>query len=174
MNDKLFLKEYRNKYNLTTKEISEKLGVPVSTLKTIEKGSKPNVVLAIKLAKFFNVSVEMLFHDPTSKNYSKLSYKYLIESLDDLVDLIAQLKDKDHEKETIEKSILRVCQVINMELVDKKELLSILDKNESLLKENSDLKTRIINTLEDLNNIKDDYYKKIAENKVLTSKALEG
>ena len=52
----------RVRYNLTQAELAEKLGVSRQTIHAVEKNKfNPSVTLAIKMAKFFNVTVEYLF-----------------------------------------------------------------------------------------------------------------
>ncbi len=54
--------EYRTKAGLTQEQLAEKVGVTRQTIIAIEKGNyTPSVLLAIKLAKTFSVSVESLF-----------------------------------------------------------------------------------------------------------------
>lgn len=48
--------------NITQEELASHIGVTRKTINTIETGKfVPSVVLAIKLAKFFQISVEELF-----------------------------------------------------------------------------------------------------------------
>jgi putative transcriptional regulator len=52
----------RTKGALTQEELAQKVGVTRQTIIAIEKGNyTPSVLLAIKLAKVFSVSVESLF-----------------------------------------------------------------------------------------------------------------
>jgi putative transcriptional regulator len=54
---------FRKKRNKTQEEVAQAIGVTRQTIIAIEKGNyTPSVLLAIKLAKFFNTSVEELFH----------------------------------------------------------------------------------------------------------------
>ncbi len=53
----------RKKFNITQEEVAHAVGVTRQTIIAIEKGNyTPSVLLAIKLARFFNTSVEKLFH----------------------------------------------------------------------------------------------------------------
>lgn len=53
----------RKKKNITQEEVAQAVGVTRQTIIAIEKGNyTPSVLLAIKLAKFFNTTVEKLFH----------------------------------------------------------------------------------------------------------------
>lgn len=53
----------RKKRNKTQEEVAHAVGVTRQTIIAIEKGNyTPSVLLALKLAKFFNTSVEELFH----------------------------------------------------------------------------------------------------------------
>ncbi len=52
----------RTKAGLTQEELGEKVGVSRQTIIAIEKGNyTPSVLLAIKIAKVFRVSVEEIF-----------------------------------------------------------------------------------------------------------------
>lgn len=52
----------RTKAGLTQEELGEKVGVSRQTIIAIEKGNyTPSVLLAIKIAKVFKVSVEEIF-----------------------------------------------------------------------------------------------------------------
>lgn len=54
--------ECRTKKGVTQEELAEKVGVSRQTIIAIEKGNyTPSVGLALKLALFFNISVEKLF-----------------------------------------------------------------------------------------------------------------
>lgn len=59
---KNMLKVYRAMYNMTQEDLSNKIGVSRQTINYIEKGKySPSVVLALKIAKIFNCTVEDLF-----------------------------------------------------------------------------------------------------------------
>jgi putative transcriptional regulator len=48
--------------NITQEELAMKIGVTRKTINTIENGKfVPSVILAIRLAKFFDIAVEELF-----------------------------------------------------------------------------------------------------------------
>ncbi|PIS04923.1 MAG: transcriptional regulator [Candidatus Buchananbacteria bacterium CG10_big_fil_rev_8_21_14_0_10_42_9] len=52
----------RTKLNVTQEELASAVGVTRQTIIALEKGNYiPSVLLALKLAKFFNKSVEDLF-----------------------------------------------------------------------------------------------------------------
>jgi putative transcriptional regulator len=54
--------EHRTKVGLTQEELAQKVGVTRQTIIAIERGNyTPSVLLALKLAKIFSVSVESLF-----------------------------------------------------------------------------------------------------------------
>ncbi|GAA0351433.1 helix-turn-helix transcriptional regulator [Bacillus horti] len=56
------LKVHRAKHNLTQEQLAELIGVTRKTINTIENGKfMPSAILAIKLAKVFEVAVEELF-----------------------------------------------------------------------------------------------------------------
>ena len=59
---KNLIKVERARHNLTQEQLAEKLEVSRQTIHAIEKGKfNPSVILAIKMARFFNVTVEYLF-----------------------------------------------------------------------------------------------------------------
>ncbi|MBM7559732.1 helix-turn-helix transcriptional regulator [Marinitoga litoralis] len=59
---KNMLKVYRAMYDMTQEDLSNKIGVSRQTINYIEKGKySPSVVLALKIAKIFNCTVEDLF-----------------------------------------------------------------------------------------------------------------
>jgi len=59
---KNLVKVERARYDLTQAKLAEKLGVSRQTIHAIEKNKfNPSVTLAIKMARFFNVTVEYLF-----------------------------------------------------------------------------------------------------------------
>ncbi len=54
--------EHRTKAGLTQEQLAEKVGVTRQTIIAIERGNyTPSVLLALKLAKVFSVTVESLF-----------------------------------------------------------------------------------------------------------------
>lgn len=56
------INEYRTKHKLTQEELAQKVGVTRQTIIAIERGNyTPSVLLALKLAETFSVSVETLF-----------------------------------------------------------------------------------------------------------------
>ena len=59
---KNLIKLERARHNLTQADLAEKLGVSRQTIYAIEKNKfNPSVTVAIKMARFFNVTVEYLF-----------------------------------------------------------------------------------------------------------------
>lgn len=54
--------ELRTKKGLTQEELAKEVGVTRQTIIAIEKGNyTPSVLLAIRIAKYFNVSVDDIF-----------------------------------------------------------------------------------------------------------------
>ena len=54
--------EHRTKVGLTQEQLAEKVGVTRQTIIAIERGNyTPSVLLALKLAGVFSISVESLF-----------------------------------------------------------------------------------------------------------------
>ncbi len=59
---KNLVKVERARHDLTQADLAEKLGVSRQTIHAIEKNKfNPSVTLAIKMAKYFKVTVEYLF-----------------------------------------------------------------------------------------------------------------
>lgn len=59
---KNLIKVERARHNLTQADLAEKLGVSRQTIHAIEKNKfNPSVTLALKMARFFKVTVEYLF-----------------------------------------------------------------------------------------------------------------
>ncbi len=59
---KNLIKVERARHDLTQAQLAEKLGVSRQTIHAIEKNKfNPSVTLAIKMAKYFKVTVEYLF-----------------------------------------------------------------------------------------------------------------
>lgn len=59
---KNLVKVERARFDLTQADLADKLGVSRQTIHAIERNKfNPSVVLAIKMARFFEVSVEYLF-----------------------------------------------------------------------------------------------------------------
>ncbi len=56
------VQDYRNKNKVTQEELGRAVGVTRQTIIAIEKGNyTPSVLLALKIAKYFNTTVEKLF-----------------------------------------------------------------------------------------------------------------
>ncbi|MSR94619.1 helix-turn-helix transcriptional regulator [Clostridiaceae bacterium 68-1-5] len=56
------IKEYRAKFDMKQEELAEKVGVRRETIGNLEKGRyNPSLVLAWKIAKVFNTSIEDVF-----------------------------------------------------------------------------------------------------------------
>jgi len=56
------IKELRARYNLTQKELADKVGVRRETIVFLEKGKyNPSLKLAYKISKVFKTSIEELF-----------------------------------------------------------------------------------------------------------------
>ncbi|MEK7177788.1 MAG: helix-turn-helix transcriptional regulator [Patescibacteria group bacterium] len=57
-----FVQECRNRKKITQEDLGNIIGVTRQTIIAIEKGNyTPSVLLALKIAKYFNISVEKLF-----------------------------------------------------------------------------------------------------------------
>ncbi len=56
------VQHFRKKQKVTQEELAEAVGVTRQTVIAIEKGNyTPSVLLALKIAKFFKISVEEIF-----------------------------------------------------------------------------------------------------------------
>lgn len=56
------LEEIRKKHGFTQGEIAEKLGVSRQTIGSLENGRyNPSIVLAFRIARFFNMNIEEIF-----------------------------------------------------------------------------------------------------------------
>lgn len=56
------VQDYRNKHKVTQEELGKAVDVTRQTIIAIEKGNyTPSVLLALKIAKYFNTTVEKLF-----------------------------------------------------------------------------------------------------------------
>lgn len=59
---KNIIKVERARHNLTQADLAEKIGVSRQSINAIEKGKYvPSTLLALKMARLFNMSVEELF-----------------------------------------------------------------------------------------------------------------
>lgn len=56
------LEEIRKQYGITQEELAQKLEVSRQTIGSLENGRyNPSILLAFKISKFFNVSIEEIF-----------------------------------------------------------------------------------------------------------------
>lgn len=56
------LEEIRKQHGITQEELAEKLEVSRQTIGSLENGRyNPSIILAFKIARFFNMSVEEIF-----------------------------------------------------------------------------------------------------------------
>ncbi len=57
-----FVQDYRNKNKVTQEDLGKAVGVTRQTIIAIEKANyTPSVLLALKIAKYFNTTIEKLF-----------------------------------------------------------------------------------------------------------------
>lgn len=57
-----FVQQYRNKNKITQEDLGNAVNVTRQTIIAIEKGNyTPSVLLALKIAQYFNTTVEKLF-----------------------------------------------------------------------------------------------------------------
>ena len=57
------LKKHRRQHSLTQQKVAEKLGIERSTYAKYEKGRKPEVDVLIRLASFYNMTIDELLSD---------------------------------------------------------------------------------------------------------------
>ena len=63
------LKSYRKRLKINQSELGKKVGVSRQTISSIERGKyNPSVVLALKIARVFDTSVEEIFSYKEEKN----------------------------------------------------------------------------------------------------------
>jgi len=56
------LEEFRKKHDLSQEELADELEVSRQTIGSLENGRyNPSIILAFKIAKFFNKSIEEIF-----------------------------------------------------------------------------------------------------------------
>lgn len=59
---KNYLRELRNKFNMTQEQLADKVAVSRQTIISIENGKyNPSLILAYKIAKEFSCSIEEVF-----------------------------------------------------------------------------------------------------------------
>ena len=81
------LKNLRKNYNLTQKEIAEKLHIATTTYQTYEQGAcEPNIDILKSLSKFYKVSIDEI----VGNDYTALMTKEKL----DLQNLITQLNQE--------------------------------------------------------------------------------
>jgi transcriptional regulator with XRE-family HTH domain len=85
------LKEVLIYQNITVKELAERTGISKHTLDhyLTKNGSRPQVELAVKIARALNVSVEYLVYGDTASNTKNSR------NIDGLVKKMESLSDKD-------------------------------------------------------------------------------
>ncbi len=64
------LEEIRKQHGITQEELAQKLEVSRQTIGSLENGRyNPSILLAFKISKFFNVSIEEIFiYEESSEN----------------------------------------------------------------------------------------------------------
>ncbi|OBR94385.1 anaerobic benzoate catabolism transcriptional regulator [Clostridium ragsdalei P11] len=64
------LEEIRKQHGITQEELAQKLEVSRQTIGSLENGRyNPSILLAFKISKFFNVSIEEIFiYEENSQN----------------------------------------------------------------------------------------------------------
>ena len=70
------MKEYRAKYKMTQKELSEKVHVTSRTMISLENGKfNPSIMLAYRIACVFHTTVEDLFCLQENKEWEDLNHE---------------------------------------------------------------------------------------------------
>ncbi len=102
------LKKLRISAGLTQTELGKIIGVGKTTISMYETGnSTPSDEIKLKIAEYFNVSVDYLFGKTDIKNHESASIKYPAQnSLEDELFTGFRLLSKDDQEEIIE--ILRI------------------------------------------------------------------
>lgn len=66
------LEELRKKRGITQEELADALSVSRQTVSSLESGRyNPSILLAYKIANYFNVSIEQVFINPEETNNEK-------------------------------------------------------------------------------------------------------
>ncbi len=88
------LKEYRQKYNLSQKELSTKIGIPPTTLFSYETGKcDPGVNTLIKLADIYHITIDELVGRPTNL----INKMVLSERERSIIDKVLKMNTKQQE-----------------------------------------------------------------------------
>lgn len=89
------LKSFRSKLNLSQAELSKKVNIPTTTLFNYELGKcEPNIETLIKLANFYNVSLDEL----VGREADTINLKYLDENEAYLIRKILKMNDLELAK----------------------------------------------------------------------------
>lgn len=101
------IREYRQKKNLTQKELGDRIGKKMGTISDYEKGkSSPGQDALFKIANVLDVSIDDLFPEPNSNtsleealNLSETKFTAEeVQQLKQLMHLMESLPDDDREK----------------------------------------------------------------------------
>lgn len=86
------LKKLRKEQNLTQKELANKLNIALRTYTNYELGVvEPNIATLIKLADYFDVSVDYLINH---RQANKLDMSILTDTQKNIIDIVSQLNEK--------------------------------------------------------------------------------
>ncbi len=88
------LKEFRQKLNLSQIELAKQLTIPQQTYCSYETGrSQPNIETLIKIADYFNISIDQLVGRPTKI----LNRMMLNERENSIIEKLLKMNDKQQE-----------------------------------------------------------------------------
>ena len=63
------LEELRKQHGITQEELADALSVSRQTVSSLESGRyNPSILLAFKIANYFNVTIEQVFMNPEERN----------------------------------------------------------------------------------------------------------
>jgi transcriptional regulator with XRE-family HTH domain len=93
------LKELRKEKKLTQAQVAEHLDVSVSTYTKYETGvNEPDIAMLIKIAKFFNVSIDYLLGESTYLNAAENIEAFLSKDQQEIFEIYMSLNPRNQGK----------------------------------------------------------------------------